>query len=74
MPALQELDVRDLLPPEPFMRIMAALSELPPNASLLVLIHREPLPLYEVLREQGYLWQTSPQAGGEFQILIRQAA
>ncbi|GAB1231642.1 hypothetical protein UT4_01080 [Ferrigenium sp. UT4] len=74
MSPLQLLDVRGLPPPEPFMQIMAALAGLPPHGSLRVLIHREPFPLYEVLREQGYRWQTLPQAAGEFEILIGRAA
>jgi len=59
-----ELDVRGLPPPEPFINIMHALQTLPAKTSLHVHIHREPYPLYEVLLEGGYAWQTSVLADG----------
>ncbi len=61
------LDVRGLPPPEPFERIMQALQE---QDALHVLIHREPYPLYEVLKESGYFWQTRALADGNYEILI----
>lgn len=68
-----ELDVRGLAPPEPFEHIMQALQMLPDGASLRVLIHREPFPLYEVLKGNGYTWQATELADGNFSILIGQA-
>ena len=65
-----ELDVRGLPPPEPFEHIMRSLSSLPPAAVLHVHIHREPFPLYEVLRDTGYAWQTTPLADGSYLIRI----
>lgn len=65
-----ELDVRGLPPPEPFERIMRALSSLPAATVLQVHIHREPFPLYEVLRDTGYDWQTTPLADGSYSIRI----
>jgi uncharacterized protein (DUF2249 family) len=53
-----EIDVRGLAPPEPFEVILPALYALVPGASLQVLIHREPLPLYDLMRDSGYLWKT----------------
>ena len=67
---MQELDVRGLLPPEPFENIIRALQTLPAGESLQVHIHREPFPLYEMLRDNGYAWQTAALAGGDFEILI----
>ncbi len=64
------LDVRHLEPPEPFLRIMQALTRAP-DAALRVLIHREPHPLYEVLAEQGFAHDTRPLEEGGFEILIR---
>ena len=76
MPAkmMPELDVRGLPPPEPFEHIMLALQMLPAGATLQVHIHREPFPLYEVLRDTGYAWQTTAHADGSFVILISRAA
>lgn len=67
---MPELDVRGLPPPEPFENILRALSALPAEATLQVLIHREPYPLYETLRDAGYTWQTIALAEGDFKILI----
>ena len=71
---MTELDVRGLPPPEPFEHIMQALQTLPAGTSLRVLIHREPYPLYEVLRGNGFAWQTSALADGDFVILISHAS
>lgn len=64
-----ELDVRGLPPPEPFLRIMEALSS-NPEAPLRVLIHKEPLPLYDVLEGHGRSWRTRALVDGSFEILI----
>lgn len=70
---LSELDVRGLPPPEPFEHIMHALPALPVDATLRVLIHREPFPLYAELQGMGYTWQTSTLPDGHFAILISHA-
>lgn len=65
-----KIDVRWLPPPEPFERIMQALQTLPAEATLQVLIHREPHPLYEVLRDSGHVWQTTALEGDNFEIRV----
>ncbi|MDP1633920.1 MAG: DUF2249 domain-containing protein [Gallionellaceae bacterium] len=72
--AIRQLDVRWLQPPEPFEHIMRALQQLPPDTTLLVHIHREPFPLYDVLRDEGYAWQTAALADGCFDIRISRPA
>lgn len=67
---MAELDVRGLPPPEPFENIMRTLQTLPAGETLRVHIHREPYPLYEILRENGYRWQTVVLAEDDFEILI----
>ena len=64
------IDVRGLPPPEPFENIARALQTLTGNDTLKVLIHREPFPLYDMLRGAGYTWQTTALADGDFEILI----
>src|SRR5262249_15577055 len=64
------IDVRWLDPPEPFERIVAALEELPADATLRVLIHREPLPIYGKLESWGYRHQTRFDEEGYFEIVI----
>jgi len=49
---------------------MATLETLPAETTLQARIHREPFPLYDVLRENGFAWQTTALADGNFQILI----
>lgn len=69
-----ELDVRGLPPPEPFEHIMRALQTLTANAYLQVHIDREPYPLYDVLLDGGYDWQTTAQTDGSFSIRISRSA
>ncbi|MDD5058196.1 MAG: DUF2249 domain-containing protein [Sideroxydans sp.] len=71
--AIQYLDVRWLPPPEPFEHIMDALNSLPDTDALQVLIHREPFPLYDVLRDGGFVWQVTAFENGNFEILISRA-
>lgn len=52
------LDVRGLPPCEPLERTLAALDELCSDDCLEVLIHREPHPLYGILTERGYRWES----------------
>ena len=64
------LDVRELDPPEPFEQALAALLDLGPDERLRLRIHREPFPLYALLRREGYRVETLPDAAGHFDILI----
>ncbi|MBX9962549.1 MAG: DUF2249 domain-containing protein [Burkholderiales bacterium] len=63
------LDVRFLEPPEPFERIVEALAALPEGEVLRVLIHREPRPLFNWLREDGFRWRGEWGSEG-YEILI----
>ncbi|MCB1917625.1 MAG: DUF2249 domain-containing protein [Rhodocyclaceae bacterium] len=49
-----------------------ALDELPEDGELVLLIHREPGPLYSYLVQNGYEYQTESLEDGTFRILIRQ--
>ncbi len=64
------VDGRYLEPPEPFVLTMDALDVLPAGEKLLLLLFREPHPLYKVLRDNGYAYETEMQADGTFEILI----
>ncbi len=70
---MRALDVRGLEPPEPFMRIMKALTQ-SPDQPLRVLIHREPFPLYDVLAEQGFGHRARALEDGSFEIVIERSA
>lgn len=67
---VRELDVRDLMPPEPMHRVLIALDELGSDEQLRVVHHREPFPLYAMLRERGFSHRTTQLADGCFEILI----
>jgi len=49
-----ELDVRELPPPEPMMKILEKLAEVDDKTVLLVHHHREPMMLYPKLEERGF--------------------
>ena len=49
-----EIDVRELPPPEPMMKILETLSKVDEKTVLVVHHHREPLMLYPKLEERGY--------------------
>jgi uncharacterized protein (DUF2249 family) len=63
------LDVSELVPPEPLERILAALDELGRGEELLVRHRREPFPLYNLLRNMGFDWETGYQ-DERFQVRI----
>lgn len=67
---MQELDVRDLAAPEPFEQIIALLRGLAEGESVLVHIHREPFPLYDVLSQNHFSCQTDKINEHYFQIKI----
>lgn len=67
------LDARDLPPPEPMERTLAALRGLAPGAELVLLLYREPFPLYAVLAREGFTHRTELAPDGTYSIRIRHA-
>lgn len=51
------LDVSELVPPEPLLAIFKALTTLAPHHRLDVYHRRQPIPLYAMLDQAGYLYQ-----------------
>ena len=47
------IDGREMQPPEPLERTLAALDQLAPGEELILLLHCEPQPLYSILRRNG---------------------
>ncbi len=68
-----ELDVRYRDPPEPMERAIEALERLGPGDTLRLLIHREPHPLFPILRESGFRYTIEQQPDYTYVITIRQA-
>lgn len=64
------VDVRGLEPPEPMERVLNALGELGPDEQLLMIIDRQPRPLYRILQNNGYAYSETFKPEGVFEILI----
>lgn len=71
-PVLAEvtIDVSELVPPEPMMKILAALEELPEGGQLKVHHVRRPMHLYPRLDEMGYAHSTTELAPDKVELLI----
>lgn len=69
-PADIVVDGRGLEPPEPMELVLAALEHLQPGQRVRFLIHRQPYPLYDLLRRHRYRYETTKLASGEFEIVI----
>jgi uncharacterized protein (DUF2249 family) len=64
------VDARYMEPPEPFVQTMEMLDTLQPGEKMLLLLFREPHPLYKVLKQNGHAYETELLADGTFEILI----
>jgi uncharacterized protein (DUF2249 family) len=64
------VDGRWLEPPEPMEHILSALDRLRPGQVIRFLIHREPLPLYPMLKDMGYRHTTHLMADGCYEVVI----
>ncbi|HET8524869.1 MAG TPA: DUF2249 domain-containing protein [Thermomicrobiales bacterium] len=68
------IDVSELVPPEPMIKILTALEELPAGGSLLVHHVRRPMHLYPRLDELGYRHETRDIAPNRVEVLIEKPA
>jgi tRNA 2-thiouridine synthesizing protein A len=64
------IDARLMEPPEPFVVTMEALDAIGADEKLLLLLSREPHPLYRALELNGFAWQTERTPNGTVEILI----
>ena len=64
------VDARGLEPPEPMVRVLNALDELPKGERLRMLIHIEPRPLFRVLERNSYAYHCELNPEGHFEITI----
>lgn len=64
------LDVSQLEPCEPLERILATIPNLQMGEYLRVLHRMEPYPLYSILTQQGYSWQSQPGQNVPIEIYI----
>jgi uncharacterized protein (DUF2249 family) len=69
---VRQLDNRELDPPEPMVRILAATDEMAPGEVLEALLCREPMFLLPELAKRGHQWRGGFEADGTtYRILIR---
>lgn len=68
--AIKVVDGRGLEPPEPFVLTMDALNASSPEEAVLLLLRREPHPLYQVLDTNGFSHQTRRAPDDTVEILI----
>ncbi|MBP6110509.1 MAG: DUF2249 domain-containing protein [Rhodocyclaceae bacterium] len=64
------VDGREMQPPEPFERTMEALDALRPGDEVVLWLYRQPTPLFNVLKRNGYSWTegTGPEQCFEYRI------
>jgi len=64
------IDARNMEPPEPFVQTMEALDSIEAGQKVMLLVGREPVPLYRALDLNGFAWQTERNADGHFEVLM----
>lgn len=67
------IDGREMEPPEPLERTLAALDELGDDEELTLLLYCRPQPLFGILRNNGYVWRERLLEDGTNEITIRKA-
>jgi TusA-related sulfurtransferase len=68
----RDMDNRDLDPPEPMVRILAAIEEMQPGEVLSALLCREPIFLLPELAKRGHGWRGGFEPDGTtYRILVR---
>lgn len=64
------VDARYMEAPEPFVQTMEMLDRLQVGEKMLLLLFREPHPLYRVLKQNGHAYEAELLPDGTFEILI----
>ena len=64
------VDARYMEPPDPFVKTMEMLDILQAGEKMLLLLFREPHPLYKVLKQNGHDYEVELMPDGTFEILI----
>jgi uncharacterized protein (DUF2249 family) len=68
-----DVDARGLEPPQPMVKILEALTDLPGNAALNARTDRRPVHLYPMLEARGFAGESEEQPDGSFITHIRRA-
>jgi uncharacterized protein (DUF2249 family) len=70
-PPVLEVDARGLEPPQPLVKILEALANLPEGAQLRARTDRRPMHLYAQLEERGFVGESEEQKDGGFITHVR---
>ena len=70
----ETIDARGWEPPEPMVRVLAALDKLPRGSKIVALLDCEPRPLFRMLKIQGFSHRCGPVPEGHFEVAIWRAA
>ncbi|MCC6715306.1 MAG: DUF2249 domain-containing protein [Gammaproteobacteria bacterium] len=65
-----EIDARGMVAPEPFERVVEALEGFAPGDEIVLLLYREPYPLYDMLVRNGYRYSTEHDEDGTVRVRI----
>ena len=68
------LDARGWEPPEPMVRMLEALDALPHGRKILMLLHREPRPLFLILKNSGFHCRSRLVPEGHFEVTVWRVA
>jgi uncharacterized protein (DUF2249 family) len=69
--AIIEVDARGLEPPQPMVKILEMIADLPDRAELCARTDRRPIHLYAQLESRGFTGQTEEQNDGSFITIIK---
>ena len=67
------IDGRDMQPPEPLEKTLEAIDQLGADDELLLMVYCHPVPLFNILRNNGFVWQEDVLQDGTHEIRIRRA-
>ena len=70
----ETIDARGWEPPEPIVRVIETLDQLPRGNKIVMLLHCEPRPLFRVLTHNGFHYRCRYVPEGHFEITIWHAA
>ena len=67
------IDGRDMQPPEPLEKTLEGIDQLGADDELLLMVYCHPVPLFNILRNNGYVWEEDVLEDGTHEIRIRRA-
>jgi len=67
------IDAREMLPPEPLERALAALDQIGAGDNLTLMLNQRPYPLFLVLAKNGFSWNEAEEESGGFRYRIFRA-